>query len=179
MSADRAELPPFVPLNGLRRLVMLVECAALHRDRIHTARECYNPQTATRMEPGFAISGVDYARALSARAPMLRRFCAQAFACVDVLALPTSPVTTPTIAEAGSSDARFTAIANRLGSLVGPFNYLGLPALSLPVGPDRRGMPIGLQLVARPFGEALLLRVAHAFQEVAGPFGPPPSADRA
>jgi len=45
-----------------------------------------------------------------------------------------------------------------------PFNYLGLPTISIPAGFDERGLPIGLQLAARPFGEARLLRVADAFQ---------------
>jgi len=48
--------------------------------------------------------------------------------------------------------------------LTRPFNYLGLPALALPVGFDANGVPISLQLVARPFNEALLFRLAHAYQ---------------
>ena len=169
MSVRRVELPPFGPLNALRRVVMLVECAAFHRERVASSRDRYSPQTVARMEPGFQVSGVDYTRALAARAPLLKRFCAELFAGADVLALPACPVTTPGIAETDTGgDARFTAIANRLGTLVGPFNYLGLPALSLPVGHDARGMPLGLQLVARPFGEGLLLRVAHAFEQIAG-----------
>ncbi len=169
MRATRMAIPPFVPLNALRRLVMLAEIAALHRERVEARPGDYNPQTLSRMEPGFAISSVDYVRALAARAPMLRQFCAEVFADADVLALPTCPVTTPGIAETDTGgDPRFMALANRLGTLVGPFNYLGLPALSVPMGQDTRGMPLGLQLVARPFAEALLLRVAHAYEEVAG-----------
>ena len=175
MSVTRPSIPPFVPLNALRRLVMLVEIAALHRERVEASYGDYNPQTVSRMEPGFDVSGVDYARALSARAPMLRRFCAEVFADADVLALPTCPVTTPGIAETDTGgDPHFMAVANRLGTLVGPFNYLGLPALSLPMGLDARGMPLGLQLVARPFAEAMLLRVAHAYEGVAGRLAPPP-----
>ena len=179
MAVRRIELPPLGPINALRRVVMLVECAALHREQVAGRRGDYNPQTVGRMDPGFQFSGVDYARALSARAPVLRRFCAELLAAADVLALPTCPATTPRIADTDTGgDARFTAVANQLGTLVGPFNYLGLPALSLPVGFDARGMPLGLQLVARPFGEALLLRVAHAFEEIAqiAARRPPPTA---
>jgi len=144
------------------------------RDR----RERYNPETTARMDPGFAFSAVDYLRALSARGPTLERFCAATFADADVLALPTTPVETPRIADTDTGgDARFVAVANRVGALVGPFNYLGLPALSLPVGRDRNGVPIGLQLVARPFAEGLLLRVAAAYEQAKGRFAreaPPP-----
>jgi aspartyl-tRNA(Asn)/glutamyl-tRNA(Gln) amidotransferase subunit A len=85
------------------------------------------------------------------------------------VALPTSPVPTPRIADTDTGgDARFVAVANLMGALVGPFNYLGLPALSLPCGLDGNGMPVGLQLVARPFADGLLLRVADAFERATG-----------
>ncbi|MGD9508736.1 MAG: amidase family protein, partial [Geminicoccaceae bacterium] len=169
MRVDRIEVPAFAPLNAMRRLIMLVECAALHRDRVEAARERYNPQTLARMEPGFPVAGVDYVRALAARAPLLRRFCTDVFTEADVLALPCCPVPTPSIRETDTGgDARFTTLANRIGTLVGPFNLLGLPAINVPAGLDRRGLPVGLQLVARPFGEALLLRVAHALESAGG-----------
>ena len=169
MTSRPCAVPSFTPLNALRRMVMLAECAGLHRESVAAERARYNPQTLGRMEPGFAFAAADYLRALSGRGALLRRFCAEVLGEADLLALPTSPVATPGIAETDTGgDARFVAIANRMGALVGPFNYLGLPALSLPVGRDRNGMPIGLQLVARPFAEGLLLRVAHAFEQATG-----------
>jgi Asp-tRNA(Asn)/Glu-tRNA(Gln) amidotransferase A subunit family amidase len=49
-----------------------------------------------------------------------------------------------------------------------PFNFTGLPALSLPCGFTEEGLPIGLQMIARPWGEAALLRAAQAFEGVTG-----------
>jgi aspartyl-tRNA(Asn)/glutamyl-tRNA(Gln) amidotransferase subunit A len=49
-----------------------------------------------------------------------------------------------------------------------PFNYLGLPTVSLPCGLDDRGLPIGLQLSARPFGEGRVLAAADAYQRDTG-----------
>ena len=159
---SEVELPDLVPLGALRRVVMLAECAAFHADGIARDRERYNPQTAARMAPGFAISAVDYGRALMARGPMLKRFVDAVFAHADVVALPSCPVTAPPIESTDTGgDAAFVALSNSMGALVGPFNYLGLPALSLPVGVDQEGLPIGLQLVGRPFAEGLLLRLAH------------------
>ena len=175
MRPRRVTVPDFAPFNALRRLIMLAECAALHRDRVAAGRGRYNPQTLSRMEPGFAASAVDYVRALAARAPLVRRFCAEMFADADLLALPTCPVPTPGIAETDTGgDARFTAVANRLGILVGPFNLLGLPAISVPAGLDRRGLPVGVQLVAPPFAEGLLLRATHALESIGGILAPPP-----
>ena len=139
MRVRRAAMPPLRPAQR----------AAPAGDAGRDARPCtasgsrpatadYNPQTVARMEPGFDVSGVDYAaRAVRPRRRCCARFCAEVFADADVLALPTCPVATPGIAETDTGgDARFMAIANRLGTLVGPFNYLGLPALSLPMGLD-------------------------------------------
>jgi Asp-tRNA(Asn)/Glu-tRNA(Gln) amidotransferase A subunit family amidase len=63
------------------------------REQLRDHRERYNPETTARMDPGFALSAVDYLRAVSARGPMLEGFCAETFADADVLALPTSPAT--------------------------------------------------------------------------------------
>jgi aspartyl-tRNA(Asn)/glutamyl-tRNA(Gln) amidotransferase subunit A len=169
VAVERRSVPSFARCNALRRVIMLAEAAAIHRERLVAARERCNPQTVGRMEPGFAIPAVDHQRALAARAALLEEFCATVLNGADLLALPTSPVPTPEIAATDTGgDARFTAVANRLGALVGPFNYLGLPALSLPAGFDAAGMPLGLQLVARPFAEALLLQVAHALEAATG-----------
>ena len=158
------ELPDLAALGAFRRTVMLAECAAFHRDLIAEARMRYNPQTVARMTPGFAISAVDYGRALMARGPFLERFVRTVFAGADVIALPTCPITAPSLdATDTGGDARFVALSNTMSAFVGAFNYLGLPALSLPVGTDHDGLPIGLQLVGRPFAEPLLLRLAHAF----------------
>ncbi len=121
------------------------------------------------MEPGFALSADDYLAATAARGPLLRAFCRDVFGTVDILALPSCPVPAPTIAETDTGgDARFVAVANAMGALVGPFNYLGLPALSVPMGFDGNGMPVGLQLVGRPFAEGRLLQAAHAFEQASG-----------
>lgn len=162
-------IPALAPLNALRRIVLTVECAALHRELVRSRRADYNPETLARMMPGFALGAVDYLRALRLRTPLLERFVAEVFTACDLLALPTCPVRTPTLAETETgADARFVALSNAMGSAIGFANYLGLPALSVPMGFDSRGMPVGLQLVGRPFAEALLLRAAHAFETLTG-----------
>ena len=89
------------------------------------------------------------------------------FASCDVLATPTIAVKVPTIeaTDVGASAAMWATIAE-LVRCVAPFNYLGLPALSVPAGFTPDGLPAGLQLVGRPFAEARLLKIAHAYQSV-------------
>jgi len=80
------------------------------------------------------------------------------FADFDVLLLPTAPTTVPTVHEAGKSpqalSPEFTVFAN----------YYGLPALSVPCGFDASGLPIGLQMVARPWEEVSALDLASRYQ---------------
>ena len=162
-------VPSFAPLNALRRTLMLAEGAAIHLERMRDHADAYVPQTTGRMAPGFALQATDYVQALigarGAAGAVLRHR-------VRPSRHPghaDGPVPTPTIADTDTGgDARFVTLANAIGALVGPFNYLGLPAVSLPVGFDRNGMPVGLQLVGKPFAEGLLLRAAHAFERATG-----------
>jgi aspartyl-tRNA(Asn)/glutamyl-tRNA(Gln) amidotransferase subunit A len=93
----------------------------------------------------------------------LQREFAGLWSRVDCLFTPTTPITAPRIGETAttiggqSQDVRLAATR-----LVRAINALGLPAVSVPCGADRRGLPIGLQIVGQPFAEALILRVAQA-----------------
>ena len=104
--------------------------------------------------------------ALSQRGPILQQFAAEVFANSDLIACPTIPTCLPTLAETdidngppGTETAFMAVSANTR-----PFNYLGLPSISLNCGFDPNGLPIGLQLSARPFAEPRLLQTADAYQ---------------
>jgi aspartyl-tRNA(Asn)/glutamyl-tRNA(Gln) amidotransferase subunit A len=85
---------------------------------------------------------------------------------VDVLAAPVIPEPAPPLAAAteGSLD-EITVRQGRFSRLTRPINGLGLPALSLPCGFSRAGLPLAFQLVGRPFDEATVLRLGHAYQQ--------------
>jgi aspartyl-tRNA(Asn)/glutamyl-tRNA(Gln) amidotransferase subunit A len=76
---------------------------------------------------------------------------------VDILLTPTTPMVAPLI----NTDAKIYQLNRRF---MLPFSFLGLPAISLPCGRNCQGLPIGLQLVGNSYREALILRVAFAFQ---------------
>jgi aspartyl-tRNA(Asn)/glutamyl-tRNA(Gln) amidotransferase subunit A len=80
----------------------------------------------------------------------------RAFADIDVLVLPTTATTTPRVD--ASSNAQALSPQNTMFT-----NYFGLPAISVPCGMDSRGLPIGLQVVGKPGGDATVLRLAHQF----------------
>jgi aspartyl-tRNA(Asn)/glutamyl-tRNA(Gln) amidotransferase subunit A len=169
VSAGATLVPIDVPdpsgLTELSRAIVYPEAAAAHAHWLRTRPQDYSPQVHARIASGVAIPAALYLEALQLRPRLLARFVEPVYARCDVLATPTLAEPVPTLAatDVGGGETMWTLIA-ALVRCVAPFNYLGLPALSVPVGPDGNGLPVGLQLVGRPFAEALLLRVAAAYQ---------------
>lgn len=85
---------------------------------------------------------------------------------VDVLVTPTTPITAALI---GQENVRYgkldESILFAMIRCTAPFNATHLPALSLPCGFTRAGLPIGMQIAGRPFDEATVLRVGHAYEQ--------------
>jgi aspartyl-tRNA(Asn)/glutamyl-tRNA(Gln) amidotransferase subunit A len=154
-------------LTELGRAIMYSEAAALHGHWLRERPQDYSPQIRARAATGLAIPAASYVEALQLRAPLVRAFVGEVFSECDVLATPTLAVPVPTLAstDVGGSPAMWPTIA-ALVRCVAPFNFLGLPALSLPAGFTDGGLPAGLQLIARPFAEATLLRAAAGYQAV-------------
>jgi len=96
----------------------------------------------------------------------MQREFAQLWSQVDCLFTPTTPMAAPRIGDKTVhlgelvEDVRLAATR-----LVRGINVLGLPALSIPCGRDSLGLPVGLQIIGRPFDEALILRVAAALED--------------
>ncbi len=176
VAVSRLTLPPIEPLNALRRVVMLAEVATRHEDLVTARRAAYNPYTLARLDPGFEISATTYLRALGYRAAAVRRFCAEVFGAADVLVLPALAEPVPRL-DAAHDTAAYVRLVNGMGHFICPFNYLGLPALTLPIGRTTNGLPMAIQLVGPPFAEARLLRLAHHLERHAGfELGAPPHA---
>uniref|UniRef100_N1R1Y2 Glutamyl-tRNA(Gln) amidotransferase subunit A n=1 Tax=Aegilops tauschii TaxID=37682 RepID=N1R1Y2_AEGTA len=90
----------------------------------------------------------------------------EAFKKVDVIATPTTGMTAPKIPPSALKGESDYVVSAKLMQFIFAGNLLGLPAISVPVGHDKQGLPIGLQLIGRPWGEASLLRVALAVEEL-------------
>lgn len=139
------------------RAVLNAEAAAFHAGHMKNQPNDIGADVLTRLRTGEAISTADYVRARR-RQLELRRALEIYFSDVDLLATPTTRVVAPRF----GSDA--VAMSQHLTPFTAPFNLAGFPAVSLPCGFNHEGLPIGLQLVARPWAEALLLQAAHQYQ---------------
>ena len=101
---------------------------------------------------------------------LITRDYERAFASVDVVAMPTAPTTAFRLGEKMEDPLQmyladvFTVSAN----------LSGLPAISVPCGLDRQGLPVGLQMTAGSFAETTLLRAAAAYEDARGTFPTPP-----
>ena len=161
------EVPAPEHLTELSRVLVYTEAAAIHGPWLREHAQDYSPQVRMRAATGLAIPAAAYQQAQQLRPEILRRFVAAVFSKCDVLHLPTLGIPVPTLAETdvGGSAAMWEKIAV-LVRCTAPFNYLGLPALSVPCGFTDNGLPTSFQLVGRPFAEATLLRVANGYERV-------------
>src|ERR1700723_1089454 len=160
----QVELPDQRQLSAACQLVLAVEAAAFHKRWLIERPQDYSPQVLMRLQNGLAIPGVSYLEAMRWRGSALAAHLA-AVAGVDAVIAPVAPIAAPTIAESdvgNSPDAE--AVIQRLTRFTRPINYLGLPSLAIPAGFTRDGLPVGMQLIGRPFDEATLLRIGAAFQ---------------
>ena len=124
----------------------------------------FEPDVRTLVEVGRFVTGVDYLKGEQLRRVLMDDF-RKVFEEVDVIIAPTTALTAwqhdETTLEIAGEPESVLAASWRLAY---PFNLTGLPAISIPCGFDRDGLPIGLQIAARPFDETTALRVAHAYE---------------
>lgn len=162
-------------MTGPSTVIALAESARYHAlQGFFPGRAAeYSADLRGRLELGAGIRAVDYLAAIKQRRDVVRDFEA-AFERVDVIVAPTTPVAAPKIGSAevtiGGKKEPVRAALLRLNR---PANYTGNPAISVPCGLTREGLPIGLQLIGRRWGEAELLAIAQAYEDAAG-FGNAP-----
>ncbi|WP_272475375.1 amidase family protein [Baekduia alba] len=160
------ELPELADLRSPWLTVMMTEASAYHEGWLRERPDDYGRDVRALLELGSTLRAVDYVQAQRFRA-LVRERALEALAAVDVLLLPTVPFTAAAVGartvDVGAAQpgdlltelTRFATVASATG----------LPALSLPCGRDDAGLPIGIQLIGRPFAEARLCQLGHAYEQ--------------
>lgn len=161
------KLPDLDEISALYQIVASAEAVAVHAETLRRRPGDYSEQVRTRLQPGFAITALQYLDAIRARPEVTARFVEAVFDKCDALVAPVAPFASARIEETdvGGGPEMFRVLGE-FTRFTRPVNYLALPGLSLPCGFDQ-GMPIGLQLIGRPFAEAMLFRLGHAYEEAA------------
>ncbi|MCD2175746.1 amidase [Rhizobium sp. C4] len=163
------ELPPVdvAPYHKAGWIVLQSELAALHAERAERA-DLMDPGMFGRLRNGMAFSAVDYAQALQARVAAQDAFLG-AMDGLDLLITPgiggeAGSLATLTV-DVNGAPLGFQDVISRNTMI---FDFTGFPALMLPTGLGRAGLPTGMQIVGRPQEDALCLLVGAAFQSVTG-----------
>jgi aspartyl-tRNA(Asn)/glutamyl-tRNA(Gln) amidotransferase subunit A len=139
-------------------VILLAEAFAYHERDLREKPGLFGDVLREKMLAGGLLTAAEYTQAQRLRS----RICADMAAAltrVDVLATPTTPGPAPSFKTVLDPDFPFAR------SNMAPFNMSGLPALALPCGFSEAGLPLSLQIAGRPFDEATVLRVGHAYEQ--------------
>jgi aspartyl-tRNA(Asn)/glutamyl-tRNA(Gln) amidotransferase subunit A len=155
------QVPDVEALNRAGLVILLSEAAAVHQAH-RQRRGDFGSDVLALLDQGSLIPAADYVNAQRLRKLLLTEFHSL-FRGIDCLLTPTTPITAPRI---GQTEITLDGVAHDTRMLttrlVRGFNVLGFPALSIPCGASAEGLPIGLQIIGRPFEEDLLLMLGEA-----------------
>lgn len=146
-------------------VIIAAEGAAYHLEHLRTQASQLGPDVGSRLKLGALLPAWAYFKAQRLR-EALRRELAEAMTQVDVLLTPTVAIEAPTIEQCTvRPEAPLSPVLFQIPLLTRPFNLTGNPVISVPCGFTFSGLPIGMQIVGKPFDEAMMLRVAHAYEQ--------------
>jgi aspartyl-tRNA(Asn)/glutamyl-tRNA(Gln) amidotransferase subunit A len=160
------EIPEMEWTVATQLVTLRAEASALHARWIRTRPRAYGADVRIRLQLGSLVAGADYVLAQRMRA-RIRAAMRRVFDKVDVLLLPSTPITAPVV---GVRTVRWRSgeepVDGALVRLTAPFNLTGLPALSVPFGATA-GLPIGVQVVGQWNDDARVLAVGRLLEEEA------------
>ncbi|MFZ3341299.1 MAG: amidase [Terriglobales bacterium] len=145
------------------RTLASAEAWAYHERFVARSPELYQPATLARIKSGEKISDEDVLRARQELGAS-RQAIGKIFEEVDVLLTPTVPIPPPRIADLMKDPENLRPAELIMLRNARPFNVWGIPAISVPCGFTKDGMPIGLQLAAAAWREDVVLRAACAYE---------------
>ncbi|HXE92030.1 MAG TPA: amidase [Terriglobales bacterium] len=144
--------------------VFLAEAYAYHREFAAKTPELYQEATLGRIRAGADIATPAYIESRR-QLDQIRRSVSQVFDTVDLLVTPTAPVPPFAIADLLGDMNAIRGKELLMLRNTRPVNLLGLPAVSVPCGFTRVGLPIGMQIIGPSGGEETVLRLAHAYEQ--------------
>jgi aspartyl-tRNA(Asn)/glutamyl-tRNA(Gln) amidotransferase subunit A len=145
-------------LDGVYWTILRAEVFSAHRATLLARPEDYGPLLRRRLRLGALVTAEEYLLAQRGRS-LLRRGLLRAFDQVDLLVTPTATRPPRTFDEMNRDPDPLGSGLNRI------YNLAGVPAISVPAGFSRDGLPIGVEFAGRPFAEATVYRLAYAYEQ--------------
>ena len=158
------------PDEADRQTLIVLQAEATREHRTRVDDPAIDPMLRKRLSKGLSISDGELASALAVREELRDQFISSCLGsgpgAAGIAVLPVMPIRTPRVNEVDPASPHFNPrVLYALSRFTRFVNYFGLPALAVPAGFDRDGLPVGLQMIGRPGSEAALLRVAIRLQE--------------
>jgi aspartyl-tRNA(Asn)/glutamyl-tRNA(Gln) amidotransferase subunit A len=145
------------------RSLQSAESYSYHAENVREHPEMYQAETLRRIQAGAKVSASDYIQRRR-QLDEARRSIGEAFAQVDLLVSPTMPIPAPLIADLKANPEALRPAELKLLRNTRPFNVWGLPAISVPCGFTRDGLPVGLQIAGPHWREDRVLALASAYE---------------
>jgi aspartyl-tRNA(Asn)/glutamyl-tRNA(Gln) amidotransferase subunit A len=148
------------------RTFQAAESYAVHKDYVAKSPELYQPATLQRIRTGEHISQEDINESRH-ELEKSRKESQRVFEDVDIVITPTTPIPAPRLADLQENPELLRPREILLLRNTRPFNVWGLPAISVPCGVTKNGLPIGLQIAGAHGADNLVLDFAHAYEQAA------------
>jgi aspartyl-tRNA(Asn)/glutamyl-tRNA(Gln) amidotransferase subunit A len=150
------------------RAIRLSESAAIHNEWMVSRAQDYGEDVIRMLELGLEITAVKYINALHKWRQEIKDAFLKAMSEYDALLVPTTIIPAPFLDQKEVNiEGKIIEVYSSLSRLTTVFDITGLPALNIPAGlvVDSNKLPVGVQLVGRPFDEARLLQIAYMYEE--------------
>ena len=156
------EVEPAIPTD---RTLQSAESYAYHAEFVARSPDLYQPETLSRIRSGEKITAAEVAERHRELVQIRRDVVGDVFGDVDVLVTPTMPVPAPNLNELKNKLDLLRPRELVLLRNTRPANVWGLPAISVPCGFTNTGLPIGLQIIGRPWDETTVLQLAYGYEQ--------------
>jgi aspartyl-tRNA(Asn)/glutamyl-tRNA(Gln) amidotransferase subunit A len=151
------ELRPLESYAQVKALIQRPEIFDLYGEDARIRPQLFGRKFRARIEGGDRVTAVDYVRAQRQRRELMGEMAA-AMSTIDALCTCGAYGPAPRLADVAAATMRNQA------EITVPFSVTGYPAISVCAGFSREGMPLSLQIAGKPFDEATILRIAHAYE---------------
>ena len=158
------EIPHLWETLKAQRLTLAAEAYAVHEERLGSEPERFDDGVRERLMEGERPKAYRYANAQQRKLRAKDEF-GRALEGVEVLLTPAVPIAATLIDQKDTKIGGYEeSVRSAVTRLTGPTNLTGSPSLSVPCGLTAAGLPVGLQLIGRPFDEATVYRFGHAYE---------------